>query len=114
MSILAGKVALVTGGGRGIGRAVALALAGAGASVAILGRDMARLGSVRAEIARQGGAALTLGCDVTDSNLVNQAFAAARAQLGPVDILVNNAGTTTSVMFVETVDETVDWIMMMK
>ena len=110
MSILAGKVALVTGGGRGIGRALALALAMAGASVAILGRDMARLGSVRAEIARQGGAALALDCDVTDSNMVNQAFAAARAQLGPVDILVNNAGITASVKFAEMDDATWDRI----
>jgi len=111
MSVLAGKVALVTGGGRGIGRALALALAEAGAAVAILGRDTARLGGVRAEIAEQGGTALVLGCDVTDSQAVNQAFAITEAQLGPVDILVNNAGITASVKFTETDDATWDRIM---
>src|SRR5262245_15381658 len=111
MSILTGKVALVTGAGRGIGRAVALALAEAGAAVAILGRDMARLGGVRAEIAEQGGTALALSCDVTDSAAVNQAFAAIHGQLGPIEILVNNAGITASVKFTEIDDATWDRIM---
>jgi NAD(P)-dependent dehydrogenase (short-subunit alcohol dehydrogenase family) len=111
MSILVGKVALVTGGGRGIGRAVAQLLAEAGAAVAVLGRDMERLDSVRAEIAEQGATALALNCDVTDSNAVNQAFAATHAELGPIDILVNNAGITASVKFAETDDATWDRIM---
>jgi 3-oxoacyl-[acyl-carrier protein] reductase len=87
-------VALVTGGGRGIGRAVALALAGAGAAVAIAGRDMGRLNAAQAEIAAGGGAALALACDVSDSSAVAAAFAQARASLGSIDILVNNAGIT--------------------
>jgi NAD(P)-dependent dehydrogenase (short-subunit alcohol dehydrogenase family) len=111
MSILVGKVALVTGGGRGIGRAVAQVLAEAGAAVAVLGRDKERLDSVRAEIAEQGATALALNCDVTDSNAVNQAFAATHAELGPIDILVNNAGITASVKFAETDDATWDRIM---
>ncbi len=111
MSILAGRVALVTGGGRGIGRAVALALAEAGAGLAVLGRDLARLEAVCAEIVAHGGRALALGCDVTDSGMVNQAFAAARAELGPIDILVNNAGITASVKFAEMDDATWDRIM---
>jgi NAD(P)-dependent dehydrogenase (short-subunit alcohol dehydrogenase family) len=111
MGVLAGKVALVTGGGRGIGRAVALALADAGAAVALLGRDTGRLEAVRAEVAERGGTALALGCDVTDSSAVGQAFAATRAALGPVDILVNNAGITASVKFAEMDDATWDQIM---
>ena len=111
MSVLAGKVALVTGAGRGIGRAVALVLAEAGAAVAILGRDTARLDSVRAEIAERGGTALALGCDVTDSRAVNQSFAAAHAELGSIDILVNNAGITASVKFTEIDDASWDRIM---
>ena len=83
MSALAGRHALVTGGGRGIGRAIAASLVAEGADVTITGRDAPRL--------RQ--AASELGCravpaDVTDAAAMERAFAAA----GPVDILVNNAG----------------------
>jgi NAD(P)-dependent dehydrogenase (short-subunit alcohol dehydrogenase family) len=111
MGTLEGKVALVTGGGRGIGRAIALALAGAGAAVVVTGRDMARLEAVRAEIAAGGRPALALGCDVADSGAVAAAFAQARAALGPIDVLVNNAGITASVKFVETDDATWDRIL---
>jgi NAD(P)-dependent dehydrogenase (short-subunit alcohol dehydrogenase family) len=106
MGTLDGKVALVTGGGRGIGRAIALALASSGAAVVVTGRDTARLGVVRAEIAAGGGKALALGCDVADSRMVAMAFEQARAALGPIDILVNNAGITASVKFAETDDAT--------
>jgi NAD(P)-dependent dehydrogenase (short-subunit alcohol dehydrogenase family) len=111
MGTLEGKVALVTGGGRGIGRAIALALAGAGAAVIVTGRDMARLHAVRSEIAAGGRPALALACDVADSAAVDGAFAQARATLGPIDILVNNAGITASVKFAETDDATWERIM---
>jgi NAD(P)-dependent dehydrogenase (short-subunit alcohol dehydrogenase family) len=111
VGVLEGKVALVTGGGRGIGRAVALALAGAGAAVAITGRDSARLEDARAQIEALGVGALALGFDVTDSAAVNLGFQQARAALGPIDILVNNAGVTASVKFAEMDDATWDQIM---
>src|SRR4051812_47387501 len=104
MGTLDGKVVLVTGGGRGIGRAIALALSGAGAAVVITGRDTGKLDGVRAEIAAGGGTALALAGDVADASAVNAAFAQARAVLGPIDILVNNAGITASVKFTDTDD----------
>ena len=111
MSTLDGKVALVTGGGRGIGRAIALALAGAGAAVVVTGRDMRKLEAVRAEIIAGGGAALALACDVADSDAVAAAFGQARSTLGPIDILVNNAGITASVKLADTDDATWERIM---
>jgi NAD(P)-dependent dehydrogenase (short-subunit alcohol dehydrogenase family) len=94
MAELEGRVALVTGGAKGIGRAVALALAGAGAQVVICGRDRAALEALAAEL---GGAAFYAVCDVTQAQQVQAAFEQARARFGPVDILVNNAGITASV-----------------
>jgi 3-oxoacyl-[acyl-carrier protein] reductase len=88
---LTGKVALVTGGTRGIGRAIAEALHGAGATVAVLGRDAARA----AEAARQiGERTVGVAADMADAATVTAAVAAVEAQFGPVDILVNNAGLT--------------------
>jgi NAD(P)-dependent dehydrogenase (short-subunit alcohol dehydrogenase family) len=102
MSQLDGKVALVSGGGRGIGRAVALALAEAGASVAVMGRNMNNLEETCSAIA--GG--LPIACDVMDSTSVQAAFGKIRETLGAVDILVNNAGVTFSAKLHETPDDT--------
>ena len=88
---LAGKVALVTGGSRGIGRAIALALAGQGARVAICHHADPEAEETRAAIdAVSGGIAVE--ADVSDEAQVRALFDAVEARLGPVDILVNNAG----------------------
>lgn len=92
---LAGRVAVVTGGSRGIGRAIVEALAGSGASVGIAYRDReAPAREVEAAVRSAGGRAWAARCDVADEASVVSFFEAAAAALGPVDILVNNAGIT--------------------
>lgn len=93
--MMKGKIALVTGGSRGIGKAIALKLAREGADVAIFyaGNEAAAQETVRM-IEETGARALAVRCNVADFAEVNEAVAAVRAQLGPVDILVNNAGIT--------------------
>ena len=90
---LAGRHALVTGGGRGIGAAIAAALAGAGARVTLLGRTTAEL---RETAAGLPGGALAVTADVTDAKQVERAFGEARDAHGPITILVNNAGLAKS------------------
>jgi 3-hydroxybutyrate dehydrogenase len=95
MAALAGRHALVTGGSRGIGRAVAVALAQAGATVTVLGRNAATL----AEAVAQGDAAGFIAADVTDAQALGAGIARAAAQHGPVDILIANAGGAESAPF---------------
>jgi len=89
---LDGMTALVTGAGRGIGRAVALAIADAGARVALAARTAEQIDAVAQEIADAGGEALPVAVDVSDEAAVGDLFARIGTHLGPVDILVNNAG----------------------
>jgi 2-deoxy-D-gluconate 3-dehydrogenase len=89
---LSGRVAIVTGGNRGIGRGIALGFAGAGADVAILGRDAERNEHVRGEIETLGVRSLAVQVDLTERAALAPAFARVERELGPVGILVNNAG----------------------
>jgi acetoacetyl-CoA reductase/3-oxoacyl-[acyl-carrier protein] reductase len=89
---LAGKTAVVTGAGRGIGRAAALCLAAEGANLVLLERDEAPLLEAAAEIARFGRAVLPLEVECTDVMEVERAFAEAKGRAGAIDILVNNVG----------------------
>ena len=89
---LAEKVAIVTGASSGLGRHFAVALARAGAKVALGARRVDRLQEVVAEIEGFDGRALAVALDVTDSDSVREAVAAAETELGPISILVNNAG----------------------
>src|SRR5438045_189309 len=88
--VSAGRTAVVTGAGRGIGRAIALSLARDGARVALISRTTTELQAVAAEI---GGAVFVEAADVSDPHAASKAMANAEAALGRVDILVNAAGT---------------------
>ena len=95
MADLTGKTALVTGGSRGIGRAVCLELAAKGAAVVVNYRSSADAAdAVVAEIVAAGGQASAIQADVSDADEVTALFKAAIAQYGKLDILVNNAGMT--------------------
>ncbi len=90
-----GKVALVTGGARGIGRAIALKLAGLGADVAVLDAgSLETTEQTAGDIRALGVRALALCCDITDADQVAEAVKRVKDELGGVDILVNNAGIT--------------------
>jgi 3-oxoacyl-[acyl-carrier protein] reductase len=89
---LAGRVAAVTGAGRGIGAATARALAAAGACVAILDRDAAAVTQTAERIAVSGGEALAFTTDVTDAFAVERTFDRVAEEWGRFDVLVNNAG----------------------
>ena len=99
---IAGRGALVTGGGRGIGRAIALELARAGARVAVAARTRAELDGVAKEIGRDAHA---ITVDVADPASVRALFAAARSALGEIGILVNAAGIAPSAPLARTTDE---------
>ena len=91
-SSLAGRVAVITGAGRGIGRAIALRFANAGAAVGLIARTRSQLDDVAAEIHAFGGRTAIAVADVGDSTAATAAVASIRTSLGAVDIVVNNAG----------------------
>ena len=90
--LLAKQVAIVTGGGRGFGRAIAETLAGLGAHVVIASRNAPELDEVAASIKKQGGKALAQTADIADERQVQELVLAAERWIGPPSILVNNAG----------------------
>src|SRR4051812_41566020 len=89
---LPGRVAVVTGGGRGVGRAIALGLAAEGASVAVIARTEAEPDAVVAEAAELGGEGLALVVDCMDGQALKAAVGEARERLGRLEVLVNNVG----------------------
>ena len=101
---LANRLAFITGGGRGIGRAIAMAFAREGASVGVAARTLKQVQSVATEITKEFGVeALPLTCDVRKSDAVVDAFDSFRLHFGRgPDIVVNNAGVAKSELFVRT------------
>ena len=104
---LRGRRAIVTGGSKGLGKAIAAELLAEGAAVAICSRHKAELDETAAELAASGGSITALPCDVTDPGQVESFIAAAAAALGGADILVNNAGAARPGQFAALTDE--DW-----
>ncbi|QKC96601.1 SDR family NAD(P)-dependent oxidoreductase [Mesorhizobium sp. NZP2298] len=108
---LNGKVALVTGAGRGLGRSIALALAHAGADIAVNGSKAAGLASVAAEIKAMGRRVVEVPADLSDVALVGAMVKKAESALGPIDILVNNAGINQVEPSLDVAPETWDRLM---
>ncbi len=102
---LAGRRAVVTGAGRGIGRSIALALASAGADVAVTARTTPDLEQLVSEIQAMGRASFMTSCDVTDPEQVQAMARTFLEGLGGIDILVNNAGNASSHKFLNHPDE---------
>lgn len=109
MSELNGKVALVTGGSRGIGLAIAQELADAGATVAVVGRNGER--AVEAAAGLPGGGHGGFACDVADSAAVAELVKAVEAEVGPIEILINNAGITRDNILLRMKDEEWDAVL---
>jgi NAD(P)-dependent dehydrogenase (short-subunit alcohol dehydrogenase family) len=111
MTEVAGRVAVVTGGGSGIGRGLARALAAEGATV-VVGDLMAdRADSVAREIGSDGGSALGVGCDVCDRASIVEMQRAASEAFGRVSLLFANAGATSLKRLTDLSDDDVDWIL---
>ena len=103
---LKNKVAIVTGGGRGIGRAIAFAFAREGARIAVLARTLGQIEAVASEIATDCGVeTMHAVCDVSLKESVEHAFLTVREHFGQIDILVNNSGIAESAPLVRTSDE---------
>lgn len=99
------RVAIVTGAGRGMGRACALALAAEGAAVGLVDLRTEEIGQIAAQIRAEGGQALALVCNVAKSAEVNRVVEAVAAEFGTVDILVNNAGILRTTTPLEEISE---------
>ena len=111
MTDISGRVAVVTGGGSGIGRGLALELAREGAAVAILDIIEENAAKVADEVRAAGGKALALHCDVSDRASVREAKARVTVELGPVSLLFANAGATSFELMADITEDEVDWIL---
>jgi 3-oxoacyl-[acyl-carrier protein] reductase len=109
MAGLKGRVALVTGGSRGIGRAIAVSLADAGAAVAVNYVENAAAGKDVADAIRKGGGrAAAVGADVSQAAAVKRMVGEVERELGPIDVLINNAGIGTIASLDELTEELFD------
>jgi 3-oxoacyl-[acyl-carrier protein] reductase len=112
MGVLSGKGALVTGGSRGIGRAIVERLARDGATVTFSYRqDAAAAQATVASVTAAGAEASALPCDLADAAAIRRLFDAAEANAPGLDIVVNNAGVGTVGLIADTTDEDFDWVM---
>ena len=107
MQAITGKTALITGAGRGIGRATAIAFAKEGINLGLLGRTIENLEAVASELQAYGVKVSIAAADVSNMESVNTAVEKIRGELGPIDILVNNAGISKFGKFLEVDPE--DW-----
>ncbi len=104
---LVGKVAIVTGASRGIGRAISLALAGEGAAVVLAARSIEKLEQTAEQVSKAGGQAEIVVTELTEEDSIKNLVKATAEKFGRLDILVNNAGVTHSAPLAETATE--DW-----
>ncbi len=107
---LSGRVALVTGASSGLGTQFAKTLAQAGCAVALAGRRVERLKSLRAEIEAEGGDAHVVTMDVTDVVSIKAGIAHAETEMGTLDILINNSGVSTTQKLVDVSEEDYDYV----
>lgn len=105
MQDITGKVALITGAGRGIGRATAIAFAQEGIHVGLVGRTLENLKKVEAELKEYGVKVAIAAADVSDIDSITGAVESIRTELGPIDILINNAGISKFGSFMELTPE---------
>lgn len=111
MTDISGKVAVVTGGGSGIGKGLALELARQGAAVAVADIVMANAEKVAEEIRSAGGKAIAVECDVCERASINQMKDRVKAELGTTQLLFANAGATSFDPLMDMSDDDVDWIL---
>lgn len=106
---LSGKNALITGGNRGLGKAIALAMAEQGANIAIVCRDNAKAKETLGELRQYGGKYESFPCDITDLKTVRKTVAEVYGSFGHIDILVNNAGVSCVSELLDMDQELTDW-----
>ncbi|AQR95352.1 non-ribosomal peptide synthetase [Clostridium saccharoperbutylacetonicum] len=99
---LSGKVVIITGGGRGIGRTIAIEMAKEDAQVVIISRTISQLKETQSEIEKFGGRAISIAADISDYNSVEKAVNKVISEFGKIDVLVNNAGITKLEGFTDT------------